>query len=306
MDDFTQKTTKKRKTRKVTDFKTNYTGADQKSVNLENLEKPKKTRKRRTKKEKGITFRPEEAIDVPEEMFKSLKIEKPVKLIEPELTINESEQWWLKNGGDSWYDKVAERDLILEVNAQHQANLLLVTKAIKHTVGAKFENPSILEVGCGYGRILRLIQRIMPDKVNKLYGADISPLMIKKAIDLNVLQTNRFRIANVRNIHTVFEKKFDIVFTNTTLMHIPPEYIEEAVGSLLKTSCSYIVNIELAIPRSSSPATYGPVPNSSGGCWRHNLPDIYYKKGYTVSMLDQPGVDQMAYIVNVNNDIIEG
>ena len=67
---------------------------------------------------------------------------------------------------------------------------------------------NILDLGCGDGKILQKIIEIRPDL--ECFGLDISPKLIKQAIDDNC--HCHFEVGNVLDIRP-FKRKFDIIFS---------------------------------------------------------------------------------------------
>ncbi len=74
---------------------------------------------------------------------------------------------------------------------------------------------SILDLGCGDGKILEKIIEIRPDL--KCFGIDISPKLIKQAID-NTCQCH-FEVGNVLDLKP-FNEKFDIIFSFGLVQYI--------------------------------------------------------------------------------------
>ena len=95
------------------------------------------------------------------------------------------------------------------------------TAAMKLLVG------SVLEVGCGTGRLL---------SIHKGLGVDFSLNMLK--------QCEGERIAMDAAFLGFIDKSFDTVFTCETLMHIKPDQIERVVSQILRIARKRIVAIE--------------------------------------------------------------
>lgn len=100
----------------------------------------------------------------------------------------------------------------------------------------KFE--SVLEAGCGFGRITKLIsERYNP----KRYDAfDISEEQISNARKLNLDVS--FETKSVFNFR--YENEYDLVITSELLMHIPFTDIKSVIRKLLLSSKHYMVNID--------------------------------------------------------------
>lgn len=119
-------------------------------------------------------------------------------------------------------------------NLEPQHNFLI--KNIK-----EIQPESILEVGCGFGRNLKIIKE---GGFNcKLIGMDISKSMLKKAQEY--LKDNSAELICADATKIPFgDKCFDITFTYGCLMHVPPGEIKNVLQELIRVTMGYIINIE--------------------------------------------------------------
>ena len=93
--------------------------------------------------------------------------------------------------------------------------LLYMQRKILNKINFK-KNSSILDVGCGTGRGLKSLYK---KGIRKLYGADLSPLMIKKA-KINLNNKAVLKIASVEKLP--FKKNsFDYVISTEGFHHFP-------------------------------------------------------------------------------------
>jgi trans-aconitate methyltransferase len=97
---------------------------------------------------------------------------------------------------------------------------------------------SVLEVGCGFGRIARLIRSVRPDA--EYTGIDISPTMIASADVPGVIVSS---LADYRP-----RRKYDLVIAVEVLMHVPPRDVQAAVRKLDRLASRYIVTCDWTVP----------------------------------------------------------
>ena len=124
-------------------------------------------------------------------------------------------QWDAEYDGDDYAERL---DTITHV-AHHSVILGSLT------YGAK--EPSVLDVGCGHGRLLRLLAGHFAQYV----GLDWSPHAIERARSLSIPHT-RFEVADMNHWDTT--ERFDAVVLNNCLSYSadPREMFERALGWL--------------------------------------------------------------------------
>lgn len=106
---------------------------------------------------------------------------------------------------------------------------------------------NILEIGCGFGRNLKLISESVDFEI-ELSGSDISEEMLKKATEYLKLENNLKRrvkldCADILKL-PYQDNSFDLVFTYGTLMHVSPDNLPQAIAEMKRISRKYIVSIE--------------------------------------------------------------
>jgi SAM-dependent methyltransferase len=103
---------------------------------------------------------------------------------------------------------------------------------------------SVLEVGCGYGRMTALISRLPSVKV---YDAvDFSLHNIEDA--RMSLKNVRFTAGDFMDIH--FDRRYDLVFACEVLMHVPPAQIGNFLRKMRDLSQAYVVSLDYSMEKS--------------------------------------------------------
>jgi SAM-dependent methyltransferase len=115
-------------------------------------------------------------------------------------------------------------------------------------ISPKFE--SVLEVGCGFGRITRLILLDHPE-IQKYTAMDLSPDQISNAEQyvrsgLGIREIKdielTFTVADIKSVD--FNEKFDLVLAAEVLLHILPSEIKDVMTKLVNLSNRHIINID--------------------------------------------------------------
>ena len=106
---------------------------------------------------------------------------------------------------------------------------------------------SVLEVGCGFGRITKLILSNFPT-IKEYHAVDLSPDQIEnakeyvKTIPLDKELDLKFIVSDVQSLQ--IDKKYDLVITSEMLLHILPSEIVEVMTKLVSFSKMHIINID--------------------------------------------------------------
>lgn len=123
----------------------------------------------------------------------------------------------------------------------------MLSEYLKH-LSPRFR--SVLEVGCGFGRVTKLILSEHPD-VQKYTAVDLSPDQIHNAekyvrsgfgnrqgkdVELT------FAVSDIKSLE--LDEKFDLVISAEVLLHILPSAIRDVMGKLVDLSNRHIINID--------------------------------------------------------------
>ncbi len=129
------------------------------------------------------------------------------------------ERFWNKQGAKSGFEAYPP-----DIQATHEAFL--------RQIDAELKPSSVLEVGCGYGRLLAFWG-------GRGRGVDFGAAQIAEAKRRGL----RAEIAEAQALPFP-DNSFDLVYTFGVLMHIPPSSIDAARNELIRVSARWILNIE--------------------------------------------------------------
>jgi SAM-dependent methyltransferase len=99
---------------------------------------------------------------------------------------------------------------------------------------------TVLEVGCGFGRIARLLQRVRPGAV--YVGIDISKTMLAARGDA----PGYYVASSLADYHPA--GRFDLVLAVEFLMHQPPDDVAAAVDKLRRLAHHHVVTVDWTEP----------------------------------------------------------
>jgi SAM-dependent methyltransferase len=143
-------------------------------------------------------------------------------------------EYWLKRG------KVYMQNFQHDKRFQLQESMLL-----EYLRTISFE--SVLEVGCGFGRITRLIIENNP-QIKDYLALDLSPDQIMNAKEyVYPVLTNRnvkldFIVSEIQSIQ--IGRKYDLVLASEVLMHVLREDIVNVMTILINFAQKHMINID--------------------------------------------------------------
>jgi ubiquinone/menaquinone biosynthesis C-methylase UbiE len=103
---------------------------------------------------------------------------------------------------------------------------------------------SALEIGCGFGRILRLLSDHF--QLRRLEGLDISPDQLQHAREYVRQPWIALKTADITSPLKYTDREFDLVLTCEVLMHIPEPL--PVLKEMVRVSNRYVVNLEYFDP----------------------------------------------------------
>ena len=129
-----------------------------------------------------------------------------------------------------------DNDLPLTYSPQHQAQEQALRAAVRH-----LEGPinSVLDVGCGRGRIAAFLQRELPKA--KYTGLDVGPVQLE--LTRKVRPDGEFIQAAIQDLDRP-DDLWELVVCSEILMHIPPDEIQAAVHKIKRAAYGYILIVE--------------------------------------------------------------
>ena len=130
------------------------------------------------------------------------------------------------------------------------------------------DSNSVLEVGCGFGRITRLVLDEIPG-VKKIKGIDISSEQID-ACRGYVSNNERadFSVGLIQEMEEA-DGSYDLVMGIEVLMHIPFAEVEQVLTRMVRIARKHVVNLDW----------WGPSGKVVGDCFAHDYSSLYRNIG---------------------------
>ena len=147
----------------------------------------------------------------------------------------EFDNYWIQRGKGYLMEFQNHPRAITRFRKKHE-------KLILDVLGAQKPFKSVLEVGCGFGRITRLILATFPD-IEKYTAIDISPDQIRNAKHIANSPLVEFQIINYEDMDWELNE-FDIVLSVELLMHIPPERVGMYLSKMVLQAKKAVVNAD--------------------------------------------------------------
>lgn len=128
--------------------------------------------------------------------------------------------YWTKEGGEEYFKKCPP------VGSRNEEPILRVLQS------DGFE--SLIDIGCGYGRYLKVISARFPDA--RLVGVDISPTQLQKAKEY-LGDCKNVELREIDGIHIPYgDKSFDVSVTYGCMIHVPHSAIRAFIGEVARVS----------------------------------------------------------------------
>ncbi len=151
------------------------------------------------------------------------------------MSYNPSE-YWRERG------KVYKKNFRYDKDKRLQEEFLLT-----HLNGISGSFKSVLELGCGFGRITKLLLTKY-DNITEYLAVDISPDQIENAKTLisSAKLSNKvkldFLVSDIQSLK--LDKQYDLVILSEVLLHILPTEIDSIVNKLISMTKRHIINID--------------------------------------------------------------
>ncbi|HET7147774.1 MAG TPA: class I SAM-dependent methyltransferase [Candidatus Nitrosopolaris sp.] len=149
-------------------------------------------------------------------------------------------EYWVNHG------KTYKNEFRYNKNFELQEKILI--DYLKNNVSSTSFS-TVLEVGCGFGRITKLLLSNFP-QIRDYLAIDLSPDQIENAKELirptieakgHVLNLT-FVVSDIQSFQ--IQKKYDLVIASEVLMHILPSEIAQVMSKLISMSNEHVVNID--------------------------------------------------------------
>ncbi|MDQ3838958.1 MAG: class I SAM-dependent methyltransferase [Thermoproteota archaeon] len=157
-------------------------------------------------------------------------------------------EYWLERG------KVYKQEF--QYNRKFKLQEQMLIDYLKKNVS--FSN--ILEVGCGFGRITKLLLSNFSE-VTDYVAVDLSPEQIENAkkyvSEVDNKNTLKFIVSDIQSLS--LDTKYDLVIAPEVLLHILPAEIKDVIAKLESWSKKNIVNVdwyEEVVPRKAAPHNF--------------------------------------------------
>jgi ubiquinone/menaquinone biosynthesis C-methylase UbiE len=118
---------------------------------------------------------------------------------------------------------------------------------------------TVLEVGCGFGRITKLLLSNFPE-ITEYVAVDLSPEQIENAkkyvLGVDKRTALKFIVSDIQSLQ--LDSKYDLVIAPEVLLHILPSEIKDVIARLEGWSKKNIVNIDWyeEVPRKAAPHNF--------------------------------------------------
>lgn len=148
------------------------------------------------------------------------------------------------NPSEYWHErgKIYKKNFRYDKNKRLQEEFLI---AHLNNISGSFK--SVLELGCGFGRITKLLLTNYSN-INEYLAVDISPDQIENAKTLlsttklpNELKLD-FLVSDIQSLK--LDKEYDLVILSEVLLHILPSDIDSIIKKLITLSKKHIINID--------------------------------------------------------------
>jgi trans-aconitate methyltransferase len=141
-------------------------------------------------------------------------------------------EYWTERGKD--YKKNFKYDHKFELQEQ------ILIECLKN-----YSFDSVLEVGCGFGRITKLLLNNFPE-IKEYFAFDLSSHQVENAkINIDGIENKtivQFAVSDIQSFQPT--KKYDLVIASEVLMHVLPSEIEQIIQKLVSFSAKYVCNID--------------------------------------------------------------
>lgn len=149
------------------------------------------------------------------------------------------------NPSEYWHErgKVYQKNFIYDRDKRLQEKLLI--KHLHKNIFTSEESVnSVLELGCGFGRITKLLVTKFPC-IKEYLAVDLSPHQLENAKKYVGSNNNKitFLLSDIQALDTN-NKKYDLIIISEVLLHIKPDEIDPIIKKIISLSNKHVVNID--------------------------------------------------------------
>lgn len=183
--------------------------------------------------------------------------------------------WWLEHGA-------TYKDEFLGGPA-YEAQESAVAEVLSLLRRVKF----IIEVGCGFGRITKIVNERFPEA--SYLATDVSLDAMRRADEYLHLDGLAFHVFDLdEDDPEELGGPADLVIASEVLLHRTPEQVKEDVKKLKDLSRKYIINIDW----------YEPGAGEADGCYQHDYTALFSDFGI-VTRIDVPEARQAIWLTEI-------
>ena len=201
------------------------------------------------------------------------------------LTTKTAENIWVGDFGDEYLDRVSNFE---EEELRYKNDTGVTQKELyKECFDDLDRNISILEVGCNRGLKLSMLKKM---GFTNLSGIEVNQKAYEYAKKEN--PTAKIFHSSIENFDSK-STQYDLVFTSTLLIHIPPEALEKVISKIINLSRKYIFGYEFY----SENLIQVPYRGLSKALWKQNFPKLFQKSSPNLT------IEKLKFVSYKNNKL---
>lgn len=176
-----------------------------------------------------------------------------------------SEKYWIERG-KTYLEGFTKKSLIQRIRYWTQEQVIVgALNQIK-----KKEVRAVLDAGCGFGRITRILCDVFP--YSRIFGVDISDSQLKEA-EKRLPRVTFWNRSIIRSRGIIPNQ---LTVCVEVLMHIEPKEIKKAVKYLTKSNMGYIVTVDWWTEEEVDIWA----AKETGFCYLHDYTELFSAHGY--------------------------
>ena len=174
----------------------------------------------------------------------------------------DSDKYWIERG-TTYREEFRKKRIWTKIQFRIQERY--IENAI-NMVARNADVERVLDMGCGFGRITKMLCRKFP--FASITGMDISKDQLNEA-----RRTMGGRVAFYTDSITDFGYTHDndLITVSEVLMHIPPDKIEAAIETLKLASNGFVITVDWWEPHNPRESTY---------CFQHPYKELFEAQGF--------------------------